>query len=87
MLDKRAKNQIKKIIKRYLPSGNYKLFIFGSRVTGENQRFSDIDVGILGPEALPGYIKIKIEEELENSRIPYKRSLKTSFQASFQTCL
>lgn len=51
---------------------NYKLFIFGSRASGENQRWSDIDVGILGQEKIPGHALVKIEEELENSRIPFK---------------
>lgn len=72
MLDKRVKSQIKTTVKKYLPSEDYKLFIFGSRATGENRRFSDLDLGILGPKIMPSHVKVKIEEELENSRIPYK---------------
>jgi len=72
MLDKNLNNQIKTTVKKYLPGGDYKLFIFGSRATGESQQFSDLDLGILGPKMIPGHIKVKIEEELENSRIPCK---------------
>lgn len=72
MLDKSWKRQIKKIIRKYLPAADCQIFIFGSRVTGENQRFSDVDVGILGPKMIPGHMMVKIQEELESSRIPFK---------------
>ena len=72
MLDEKIKKQIRKIIGQHLPADNYKIFIFGSRTTEEHRRFSDIDVGILGQERIPGHIIVKIKEELENSRVPYK---------------
>jgi len=72
MLDKRLKRQIKGIVEKYLPVGGYRIFIFGSRATGESRRFSDVDLGILGSKRLPGHVLVQIEEELENSRIPFK---------------
>lgn len=72
MLTRSLKGQIKKTVKKYLPAENYRIFIFGSRATGKDQRFSDVDVGILGPKMIPGHMMVKIQEELENSRIPFK---------------
>lgn len=66
-----AQNQIKTIIRKYLPEDKYKAFIFGSRATGENLKWSDIDVGIEGKEPIPIMTKVDIEEKLENSDIPY----------------
>lgn len=75
MTDEAIKEQIKDIVKRSLGGTNYKIFVFGSRATGENRQWSDIDLGILSEGKIPGHVMIKIEEELENSQIPYKIDL------------
>jgi len=67
--------QLRTILRRYLPEDNYQVFIFGSRAGGEPSRWSDIDVGVLGREKLPGSLKIRIIEDLENSLIPFKIDL------------
>lgn len=72
MFNESVKKQIKDAVKKYLSDTNYKVFIFGSRASGEHRRWSDIDVGILGRQKIPGSTIMKIEEELENSRIPFK---------------
>lgn len=72
MLTRSLKGQIRETIRKYLPAADCQIFIFGSRVTGENQPFSDLDVGILAPKIIPGHLMVKIQEELENSRIPFK---------------
>lgn len=71
MLNKRIKDQIKNTARKYL-GRDYKLFIFGSRVSGKSRKFSDIDLGILGKTRVPGHSIVKIQEELENSCLPYK---------------
>jgi predicted nucleotidyltransferase len=65
-----TKQQIKDIIFQYLPS-EFKVYLFGSRATGTEQKFSDYDIGILGAKALDPVIKADIEEALEQSDIPY----------------
>lgn len=72
MLEKKVKDNIKRIIRKYLNQSHYKVFIFGSWATKTNRRFSDVDVGILGEKRLPGHIIVQIQEELGNSPIPYK---------------
>ena len=71
MLSQKIKNQIKNTARKYLKK-DYRLFIFGSRVGGQKRKFSDIDLGILGKDKLPGHIVVKIKEEFENSPLPYK---------------
>lgn len=50
----------------------YAVFVFGSRADGSANQRSDIDIGILGKQVLPAFIKLDIEEKLENSNIPLR---------------
>jgi len=68
---KKLKEEILKILSKYLDLSQYKVFFFGSRVKGNADERADIDIGIEGPE-IPAYIKLEIEEELENLPILYK---------------
>ena len=72
MVDQKTKKQIKAAVKKHLPNPNYQIFLFGSRASAQNQRWSDLDIGILGKEKVPGHTLVRIEEELENSRISFK---------------
>ncbi|GBD34516.1 hypothetical protein HRbin35_00241 [bacterium HR35] len=67
----KLKEEILKILNKYLDLSKYKVFFFGSRVYGNFDDRGDVDVGIEGPE-IPVEIKFKIEEELENLPILYK---------------
>ena len=75
MSETKIKAQLKAIISKYLKGNDYKTFIFGSRATGQLTPFSDLDLGILGREKIPGHLLEKIREDLENSSIPYKIDL------------
>ena len=67
----KLKEDILKILNKYLDLSQYKVFFFGSRVKGNADERADIDIGIEGPE-IPFHIKLEIEEELENLPILYK---------------
>lgn len=71
MLTQQIKDQIKNTALKYLGK-DCRLFIFGSRAEGKNRKFSDIDLGIWGKTKIPGHLIVKVQEELENSRLPYK---------------
>jgi nucleotidyltransferase substrate binding protein (TIGR01987 family) len=60
-----------KILKKYLDLSKYRVFFFGSRVSGNCGERSDIDIGIEGPQ-IPPNIKLEIKEELENLPTLYK---------------
>jgi predicted nucleotidyltransferase len=67
----KLKEEILKILSKYLDFSQYKVFFFGSRVKGNADERADIDIAIEDPE-IPAYIKLEIEEELENLPILYK---------------
>ncbi|TSC84194.1 MAG: DNA polymerase, beta-like region [Microgenomates group bacterium Gr01-1014_16] len=72
MLDPRIAAEIRSIIRKHLPDPAYKIFVFGSRAEGDKHRkFSDVDIGILGPTPVPIMMFFDIEDSLENSDIPY----------------
>lgn len=53
------------LVRSHLPSSDYRVFLFGSRARGEGGERSDWDIGILGPEDLPGYVLQRIHADLE----------------------
>ncbi len=69
------KNKAAEITAKYLNPQKYKVFIFGSRVKGDNSLRSDIDVGILGDNAVPLVKMFKIREEFDNLPVLYKIDL------------
>lgn len=71
MTDQQLADSLRQIARKYLPDPAYKVFIFGSRAQKTNRKFSDVDLGILGPNPVPDTTKFRIEEDLEESNIPY----------------
>ena len=53
---------------KFLNLDRYDVFIFGSEVGGRESSRSDIDVGVLGPEPVPGATLQQIREELQTLR-------------------
>lgn len=64
-VSEKIKKDILRILGKYLDFKQYKVFIFGSRVTGKGTKRSDIDIGIDGPTAVPGQTIAKIKDDLE----------------------
>ena len=65
----------KEIVLFHLPKNEFRVFLFGSRAVGNSKPKSDIDIGIWGKEQIPIKAKIKIEEAIEESIIPFKVDL------------
>lgn len=70
--EEKLKKEILEIIGKYLDVKQYKVFFFGSRVSGKGDERSDIDVGIEGLEPLPAGALLDIQEEIENLPTLYK---------------
>jgi len=68
----KLKKEIKEIVNRHLDLKLYRIFFFGSRVTGKGNEGSDIDVGIEGPAETSNAVFSKIKEEIEYIPILYK---------------
>ena len=71
MNEEELREKIKDTVRKYLTDPSLKVFVFGSRANSTNRKWSDIDIGILGKQKIHGSVIVKIEEELENSKIPY----------------
>ena len=59
---------IRQTLARFLNLDQYEAFIFGSEVGGSGSSRSDIDIGIQGPDPVPGATLQRIREELETLR-------------------
>lgn len=66
------RKEILAVVGRYLEIGKYRVFFFGSRVEGKGNERSDIDVGIEGPDEVPGEIMAHIKEDVDKLPVLYK---------------
>lgn len=62
-----------KIIKTILANYPYKFYAFGSRVSGEPRKLSDLDLCFF--DDIPFNVRAHIEEDFEQSDLPYKVDL------------
>ena len=67
------------IIKEILQPHSYNFYLFGSRVTENFKKLSDVD--LFYKEEIPIQILLKIEEDFEESDLPYKVDL-----VNYQQC-
>lgn len=70
-MDEDTKKFLKSIVFKYIDSDSVRVFLFGSRATGTNARYSDIDLGLEAKIGIPYRAILDIEEEFENSNLPY----------------
>ncbi len=70
--EEKLKKKILEIIGKHLDFNNYRIFFFGSRISGKGDERSDIDVGIEGSKPVPFSIMSRIQEEIEELPILYK---------------
>jgi predicted nucleotidyltransferase len=70
--EKIMKKKIFDVIARNLDIDKYRVFAFGSRVSGRGDERSDIDVGIEGSEALPAGALGTIRDAMEELDTLYK---------------
>jgi predicted nucleotidyltransferase len=61
---------LQSILKRYVP--NFKVWAFGSRVTGTHKPYSDLDLALVGDEPISIQTRAMLSEALSNSGLPYK---------------
>lgn len=68
----KLKKEILEIVGKYLDLKEYRVFFFGSRVSGSGDERSDIDVGIEGAKPVPTGAMLDIQEEIEHLPTLYK---------------
>ncbi len=59
-------DSIRTIVRRHLPSPEYRAFLFGSRARQSAAANADWDIGILGPDELPGHTLQRIHADLDD---------------------
>jgi len=62
-----------KLLRSILGKYDYSFYLFGSRITDRAKEFSDID--LFYKEPIPDETILRLEEELEESDLPYKVDL------------
>ena len=62
------RDAIRGSLQKFLDPDRYQIFIFGSEALGVADRRSDIDIGILGSQPVPGAVMQQIREDLETLR-------------------
>jgi hypothetical protein len=68
----RALEEVRRIVRETVGSGNADVYLFGSWARGEATRISDIDVAIDPHETLPRGALAQLRERLEESHVPYR---------------
>ncbi len=63
-------NLLQSILKRYVP--DFKVWAFGSRVTGMHKPFSDLDLALVGDEPIAIETRAALNEALSNSTLPFR---------------
>lgn len=61
----KLKKEVLEIVGKYLDLKKYKVFFFGSRVSGKGNERSDIDIGIEGSKPIPLEILTEIKEKID----------------------
>ena len=72
MTPDRVRTEIVAIIRRYIPSGQLQIRLFGSRAAGTFTPVSDFDVALDMGKRIDGAILEQIRGDLEDSNIPYR---------------
>ncbi|MGB3940171.1 MAG: nucleotidyltransferase domain-containing protein [Candidatus Manganitrophaceae bacterium] len=68
-------DSVVRAVKRHLPFRHYRVFYFGSRVSGGATRRSDYDVGLDAGEKIPLEVMAGIREEIEEIPVLQKIDL------------
>ena len=62
--------EARRICEESVPAG-YEIFLFGSRARGHCEHARDLDIGIAGPEPLPGGVA-RLTDRLLDSDVPWR---------------
>lgn len=63
--------EARRICLHEIPDPRFEIFLFGSRARGHCDHSSDVDIGISGPEPLPGGVS-RLMDRLIESDVPWR---------------
>ena len=61
---------VRGILRKRVPDREVRAF--GSRVTGRNKEFSDLDIAVMGTEPVGDAVKADMAEDFKESDLPFK---------------
>ena len=70
-MDPQTLSSIKSILLKYPELNDKHIFIYGSRATGKNRKYSDIDLGIEGNQPLSATTYVSLQQDFVDSDIPF----------------
>lgn len=88
-LDDCSLQLVRKILGQHLPGLEVRLF--GSRVRGTARKYSDIDLVVVGPSAVPEQTLAALRDAFSDSDLPYKvdvldwQSITPEFRKAIET--
>lgn len=65
----------KQIVLKACEGKGFSVYLFGSRARGDEDRWSDIDIGIDSNKPLPKHFIALLKDQLEESTVPYEVDL------------
>jgi predicted nucleotidyltransferase len=67
--------KMRDIVLKHIDTERFAVFVYGSRAANTAVRSSDIDIGILGESKVPAEILARIQNEIDESDIPFHYDL------------
>ena len=61
---------VRNIVRRFL--SGFEVFLFGSRVTGRFQPYSDLDLAVRGPAPMGLALQAEVQEAFDESDLPFR---------------
>jgi predicted nucleotidyltransferase len=62
--------KVRAILRKYIPDMD--ICAFGSRVTGNAEDYSDLDIAVLGDNGIDFNVYTRLKEEFEESDLPFR---------------
>ncbi len=61
---------VKNVLKNYV--SDYEVLVFGSRVTGNTHKYSDLDIAIRGADKIDLLVLAAVKDEFQNTDLPFR---------------
>lgn len=71
LLDQSERQTILGLVKEHARDQPYRVLVFGSRANGTAQRYSDVDLALVGEQPVPIGITASLTEAFDSSMLPY----------------
>ncbi len=71
----------RELVLENINTGEYAVFLFGSRAYDKHPGKADIDIGVLGEKEMPAFERYMIKDKIDETEIPYNVDIIDFFNA------